>query len=288
MAFVLQSILNGILAGSIYAMFAMGLTLIYGVLNFVNFAHGELIMWGAYFLFLLMSKPIGLPFYAALVPALFLTVCLGLATDRLVFSHLRRANRLALLIAALGISYFLRNLAQFFWGAEIRTYGFEVTRGLQLFGVSLTVNQIIIILTSFASILLVNLLFFKSKTGKSMRAVADNLELARIVGIDARRAIVAAWVVASTLAGLGGILTALDTNLNPEMGLINLIKAFAATLIGGMGNMWGAMVGGLIIGLAENIGVLFISPGYKDAIAFGIMVVILLIRPAVLTGGRSD
>jgi branched-chain amino acid transport system permease protein/neutral amino acid transport system permease protein len=121
-----------------------------------------------------------------------------------------------------------------------------------------------------------------------MRALSDNLDLARISGIDTKRSILAAWVISAVLAGIGGILLALDTNLHPEMGIANLIKAFAATLIGGVGNLWGALLGGLLIGLAENIGVLFISPGYKDGIAFVIMVLILLARPYVILGERSD
>jgi branched-subunit amino acid ABC-type transport system permease component len=134
----------------------------------------------------------------------------------------------------------------------------------------------------------VYLLFFRSRLGKSMRALSDNLDLARISGIDTKRAILAAWVISAVLAAIGGILLALDTNLSPEMGIINLIKAFAATLIGGVGNLWGALLGGLLIGLAENLGVLFISPGYKDGIAFVIMVIILLARPYVIVGERSD
>jgi len=287
MEFLLQSIFNGVLAGCIYALFAMGLTLIYGVLNFVNFAHGELIMWGAYFLFLLMEEPVHLPLPVALVPALFLTVLLGMGMDRLVFKPLRRANRLTLLIAALGLSFFLRNGAQFFYGAEIRTYGFEIKRGLRFLGISITPSQIAIVLTSFVCILFLYFLFYRSRLGKSMRAISDNLELARVVGIDSKRAIRAAWVIASLLAGVGGILLALDTNLQPGMGLINLVKAFAATLLGGVGNLWGALLGGLFIGLAENLGVLIISPGYKDAIAFGIMVLMLLVRPSVLFNGRE-
>jgi branched-chain amino acid transport system permease protein/neutral amino acid transport system permease protein len=287
MEFLLQSIFNGVLAGCIYALFAMGLTLIYGVLNFVNFAHGELIMWGAYFLFFLMEEPFHLPLPVALVPALFLTVLLGMGMDRLVFKPLRQANRLTLLIAALGLSFFLRNGAQFFYGAEIRTYGFEIKRGLRFLGISITPSQMAIVLTSFVCILLLYFLFHRSRLGKSMRAVSDNLELARVVGIDSKRTIRAAWVIASLLAGVGGILLALDTNLQPGMGLINLVKAFAATLLGGVGNLWGALLGGLFIGLAENLGVLIISPGYKDAIAFGIMVLMLLVRPSVLFNGRE-
>ena len=287
MEFLLQSIFNGVLAGCIYALFAMGLTLIYGVLNFVNFAHGELIMWGAYFLFLLMEEPVHLPLPVALVPALFLTVLLGMGMDRLVFKPLRQANRLTLLIAALGLSFLLRNGAQFFFGAEIRTYGFEIKRGLRFLGISITPSQMAIVLTSFVCILFLYFLFHRSRLGKSMRAVSDNLELARVVGIDSKRTIRAAWVIASLLAGVGGILLALDTNLQPGMGLINLVKAFAATLLGGVGNLWGALLGGLFIGLAENLGVLIISPGYKDAIAFGIMVLMLLVRPSVLFNGRE-
>jgi len=288
MDFLLQSILNGILAGCIYALFAMGLTLIYGVLNFVNFAHGELIMWGAYFLYLFMEKPLSLPLTLALPPALFLTILLGMGIDQIVFRPLRHANRLTLLIAALGLSFFLRNGAQFFWGAEIRTYGFEIKRGMRFLGVSITFNQIAIILTSILCILFLYLLFHRSRMGKSMRALSDNLELARVVGIDTKRTIRIAWIIAALLAGVGGILLALDTNLQPGMGLINLVKAFAATLLGGVGNLWGAFWGGILIGLAENLGVLIISPGYKDAIAFGIMVLMLLIRPAVLFGSQES
>jgi len=288
MAFLFQSILNGILAGCIYALFAMGLTLIYGVLNFVNFSHGELIMWGAYFLYFLMEKPLGLPLCAALLPALLLTTLLGVGMDRAVFKPLRKANALTLLIAALGLSFFLRNAAQFFYGAEIRTYGFEIRRGMRFWGMSITVNQVAIILTAVVCIVFLYFLFHRSALGKSMRAVSDDLELARVVGIDSKRAILSAWVIASALAGVGGILLGLDTNLQPGMGLINLVKAFAATLLGGVGNLWGALFGGIIIGMAENLGVLIISPGYKDAIAFAIMVLMLLLRPSVLLGRGRD
>jgi branched-chain amino acid transport system permease protein/neutral amino acid transport system permease protein len=287
-SYYLQTVLNGILAGCVYALFAMGLTLIYGVLNFVNFAHGELIMWGAYFLFLFMAEPFGLPLAFAIVPALALTGCLGLAMEYSVFRPIRRANRLTLLIAAMGLSVLLRNAAQFFWGAEVRTYGFEVMQGTRFFGLYLTTQQFAIIIVTILCVAGVYLLFFKSRLGKSMRALSDNLDLARISGIDTKRAILTAWVISAVLAGIGGILLALDTNLHPEMGVTNLIKAFAATLIGGVGNLWGALLGGLLIGLAENIGVLFISPGYKDGIAFVIMVLILLVRPYVILGERSD
>jgi branched-chain amino acid transport system permease protein/neutral amino acid transport system permease protein len=273
MDYYLQTVVNGILAGCIYALFAMGLTLIYGVLNFVNFAHGELIMWGAYFLYLAMAEPIGLPLWAAVPVALLLTALRGAAAQ---------SGR------PIGLSFFLRNAAQLFFGAQVRTYGFEIRQGYRFLGVSLTPQQVAIIVISLVCIVGVYLLFFKSRMGKSMRALADNLDLARISGIRTGKVILSAWIISSLLAGVGGILLALDTNLNPEMGVVNLIKAFAATLIGGVGNLWGALIGGLIIGLAENIAVLYISPGYKDAVAFVIMVIILLARPYVVAGKRSD
>jgi len=213
MDFLSQSILNGILAGCIYALFAMGLTLIYGVLNFVNFAHGELIMIGAYFLYLFMEKPFQLPLFIALAPALLLTIAVGIGMDRFVFGPLRKASRLTLLIAALGLSFFVRNAVQLCWGAEIRTYGFEIKRGLRFLGISITPSQIAIIVTSVFCILFLYFLFYRSRLGKSMRAVSDNLELARVMGIHTKRAILFTWVIASGLAGVGGILLAIDTNL---------------------------------------------------------------------------
>ena len=287
MSFILQSIFNGLLAGCIYALFAMGLTLIYGVLNFVNFAHGELIMWGAYLLYLFMGKPFDLSLPIALIPALFFTILLGMAVDRIAFKPLRQANRLTLLIAALGLSFLLRNGAQLFWGAELRTYGFEIKRGWRVLNISITTNQIAIIVTTLICIVVVYFMLHRSRLGKSMRAVSDNLELARVSGINTKRAIQFAWILSSALACVGGILLALDTNLQPGMGLINLVKAFAATLLGGVGNLWGALLGGIIIGLAENLGVLVISTGYKDAIAFGMMVILLLLRPPVLYGTQE-
>jgi len=286
-SFLLQTILNGILAGCIYSLFAMGLTLIYGVLNFVNFAHGELIMWGAYFLYFLMEKPLSLPLSFALLPALFLTVLIGLGSDRLIFKPLRKANRLTLLITSLGLSFLLRNGAQLFWGAEIRTYGLEIKKGMRFLGVSITSNQVAIIVVSVLCIFLLYLFFYKSRMGKSMRAISDDLELARVMGIPSDRTIQWTWVIASSLAGLGGILLALDTNLHPGMGLINLVKAFAATLLGGVGNLWGALFGGMVIGLAENISIWILSPGYKDAIAFGIMVVMLLFRSSAVFSSKE-
>jgi len=278
MTLFLQSLVNGIIAGSIYSLFAVGLTLIYGVFNFINFAHGELIMLGAYFFYLFINPPFSFIIPFALILSLFFTSIAGLMINRFVYQPLKNSSHLTLLISTLGLSIFLRNFAQFIWGAQIRDYHFELKRGFLIGGISITTIQIVIILTSIIIIFLLYFLFSHTIIGKSMRAMSDSQVLSRIVGLNVKKITIYVWITASSLAAIGGILLGADTNLQPGMGLINLIKAFAATLLGGVGNIWGALWGGFIIGVAENLGIWVISPGYKDGIAFAIILVMLLFR----------
>ena len=284
MIYYLQLILNGIIAGSIYALFAVGLTMVYGVFRFINFAHGELIAWGAY-LALLFTQPLfSLPIYYAVLPALALTIAIGLAQERYVYRPLRHGNRISLLIASIGLSYLLRNAIRIIWGSDLMTYGLKPTRGLAFAGLSITATQISMMAAAVLFLGGLYFLFTRTMLGKSLRAVADNMELAVIMGINMKRVSLAVWSLASVFAGVGGILLALDTNLEPLMGLTNMIKAFAAMLLGGAGNVWGALLGGLFIGIAENVGVAFVSPGYKDFISFAIIILVLLFRPKGLFG----
>jgi branched-chain amino acid transport system permease protein len=284
MTYYLQLILNGVIAGSIYALFAVGLTMVYGVFRFINFAHGELIAWGAYLALLFTQTLLSLPIYYAFPPALALTVVIGLAQDRYVYRPLRHSNRITLLIASIGLSYLLRNGIRIIWGSDLMTYGLEPTRGIAFAGLSITPTQILMMVA--AVFFLGSLYFILTRTmlGKSLRAVADNMELAAIMGINMKRVSLTVWALASVFAGVGGILLALDTNLEPIMGLTNLIKAFAAVLLGGAGNVWGALLGGLCIGIAENLGVAFFSPGYKDLISFAVIILVLLFRPRGIFG----
>ncbi len=284
MIYYLQLILNGIIAGSIYALFAVGLTMVYGVFRFINFAHGELIAWGAYLALLFTQTLFSLPIYYAVLPALALTIAIGLAQERYVYRPLRHGNRISLLIASIGLSYLLRNAIRIIWGSDLMTYGLKPTRGLVFAGLSITGTQISMMAAAVLFLGGLYFLFTRTMLGKSLRAVADNMELAAIMGINMKRVSLAVWSLASVFAGVGGILLALDTSLEPLMGLTNMIKAFAAMLLGGAGNVWGALLGGLFIGIAENVGVAFVSPGYKDFISFAIIILVLLFRPKGLFG----
>jgi len=284
MIYYLQLILNGIIAGSIYALFAVGLTMVYGVFRFINFAHGELIAWGAYLALLFTQTLFSLPIYYAVLPALALTIAIGMAQERYVYRPLRHGNRISLLIASIGLSYLLRNAIRIIWGSDLMTYGLKPTRGLVFAGLSITGTQISMMAAAVLFLGGLYFLFTRTMLGKSLRAVADNMELAAIMGINMKRVSLAVWSLASVFAGVGGILLALDTSLEPLMGLTNMIKAFAAMLLGGAGNVWGALLGGLFIGIAENVGVAFVSPGYKDFISFAIIILVLLFRPKGLFG----
>ncbi len=284
MTYYAQLVLNGVIAGSIYALFAVGLTMVYGVFRFINFAHGELIAWGAYLVLLFMHPPISLPLYLAVLPALLATVAIGVVQDRYVYQPLIHGNRITLLIASIGVSYLLRNAIRLIWGSDLMTYGIRPVRGILFAGLSITPTQILMI--GAAAFFLRALYFLLPRTmlGKSLRAVADNMELAAIMGINMKRVSLTVWILASLFAGAGGFLLALDTNLEPTMGMTNMIKAFAAVLLGGAGNVWGALLAGLFIGIAENIGVAFFSPGYKDFISFALIFLLLILRPKGIFG----
>jgi len=282
--YYLQLLLNGVIAGSIYALFAVGLTMVYGVFRFINFAHGELIAWGAYLVLLFMHTPIFLPIYYAVLPALAGTIVISLAQDRYVYRPLRQGSRISLLIASIGLSYLLRNGIRLIWGSDLMTYGLKPARGIYFAGLSITLTQISMMAAAVFFLGSLYFLLTRSLLGKSLRAVADNIQLASIMGINMKKVSLAVWVLASVFAGVGGILLALDTNLEPMMGLTNLIKAFAAVLLGGAGNVWGALLGGLCIGIAENMGVAFFSPGYKDFISFALIILLLLFRPGGIFG----
>ncbi|MBL7226321.1 MAG: branched-chain amino acid ABC transporter permease [Desulfobacteraceae bacterium] len=284
MTYYAQLVLNGVIAGSIYALFAVGLTMVYGVFRFINFAHGELIAWGAYLVLLFMHPPISLPLYLAVLPALLATVAIGVVQDRYVYQPLIHGNRITLLIASIGVSYLLRNAIRLIWGSDLMTYGIRPVRGILFAGLSITPTQILMI---GAAVFFLSALYFlltRTMLGKSLRAVADNMELAAIMGINMKRVSLTVWILASLFAGAGGFLLALDTNLEPTMGMTNMIKAFAAVLLGGAGNVWGALLAGLFIGIAENIGVAFFSPGYKDFISFALIFLLLILRPKGIFG----
>jgi len=197
---------------------------------------------------------------------------------------LRQRSRITLLIASIGLSYLLRNALRLIWGSDLVSFGFETRRGMSFAGLIVTRTQLLMVAAALLFLAFLYMLLNFTMLGKSLRAAADNTELAEIMGIDMKKVGLSVWILSALFAGVGGILIGIDTNLEPVMGLINLLKAFAAVLLGGAGNVWGALLGGLCIGIAENLGVAFFSPGYKDAVSFALIILLLLFRPTGLFG----
>ena len=283
--YYLQLLINGIIAGGVYALFAVGLTMVYSIFRFINFAHGELIAWGAYGVLLFSSAPFNLPLWLAFIPAVLLVVILALLQNRLVFSPLKNSQPVTLLIASIGLSFFLRSALQLYFGSDLRSYEAGYYGTLVIHDILITSVQLAMFCLSVFFFIILHFLLSRTLTGRSTRAVSDSIELAGIYGISTTRVSIFVWIISAVFAASGGFLLALDTSLDPMMGLTFMIKAFAAVLLGGVGNVWGALAGGLSIGIIENIGTAFISPGYKDATAFVLIITILLFRPQGIFAG---
>ncbi len=283
---LLQIILYGIIAGCIYALIALGFAVIYRTVKFFNFAHGIVYAVGAYIAYSLIIS-LGLNPIVSFFLTVFLTGVIGVLIDRLVYRLLRKrkAPNLVFLIASFGVFIFIQNLLQLIYGAQILTIRIgPVKEGHHVFGAVITDTQILILATSVALCLGLWLFIKKTKLGKAMRAVADDPLAASIVGINPERIILAAFAIGSALAGAAGILISLETNIEPTMGMNAILKGIIASIIGGIGSIPGAMFGGLFLGIAENLGIWKISAGWKDCIAFIILIVFLLVRPGGIMG----
>ena len=287
MSLVAQLIVNGIIAGSTYALVAIGLTMVFGILHFINFSHGELVMLGAYFTLAMIS--IELPLPMAIFIAILLVVLVGLITDIMVFKPLRnhKADSLSLLIASIGVSIVLQSLAQLCWGRDIKVLDLPPAAPIEFFGASITLVQIVMIFTAAATMVLLFAFLNFTRIGTALRATSDNEEMARVVGIDNDRVIMVLWIISSAFAAIGGILIGINTNLQIGMGLLILIKALAAIIIGSVGNIRGALIGGMVIGLSENIALIALPSQYKDAVAFTIMILVLLLKPEGIFGYKE-
>jgi branched-chain amino acid transport system permease protein len=288
MSIASQLIANGIIAGGIYALVALGYTMVYGILKFINFAHGEIFMMGAYVAWTL-SILLGFNIIVATVIAMLVAALLGFVIEKIAYKPLRHAGRLAPLITAIGMSLFLQALALLIFGSQIRTFKTgTVEAGMPILGAVVTKLQLVIIGISIGLMIALHLFIKYTKIGKAMRAVADNPETASIIGIDVNKIISAVFIIGSSLAAVAGVLVALEQNLQPTMGVTIGIKAFTAAVVGGIGNIYGALLGGFLIGLAENIGIWFIPSGYKDAIAFIILIIFLLFKPSGIFGAKQE
>jgi branched-chain amino acid transport system permease protein len=261
--------------------------MVYGVLKFINFAHGDLAMVGAYITYFLIQH-VGLPIIPSIAIAIISVAALGILIEKIAYKPLRAAPRLAPLITAIAVSIFLQSAVMLLFGARTKTLSLVTTKGLMFLGAYITPIQIIIIVTSILLMILLSLYLKHAKLGKAMRATSDEMTIASVVGIEVDRVISYVFGIGSALAAVAGILIAFETNLSPTMGFFLGIKAFAAAVVGGIGSVRGAMVGGFIIGFAENFGIWYIPTGYKNSVAFVILVLVLLVKPSGIFGIKPE
>ena len=282
-----EQLINGITLGSIYAIVALGYTLVFGVLDIINMAHGEIFMFGAFVGMLLITR-FQAPLIVAFLGAILTTAAMGYLLERLALRPIRRkgASHLASLISTIGISIFLENLAHHLFGAGNNPFPTSFADIKFEWG-SLTIYLVQIIILVISLLLMVGLSTWlkKAKAGKALRATAENLETAGLLGIDTKKIITSTVVVASSMGGIAGVLVGMAFNyINNQMGLPMGLKGLAIIILGGMGSVKGAMAGGLILGLSETFVVAYGSSGYRDAIAFVAIIAILLIRPQGIFG----
>jgi len=294
-AIIIDQTINGLTIGGIYALIALGYTLVYGILFMINFAHGEIFMFGSFGGYAVLTHFVKSGFadahpvlavITAFLAAMVISSILGAILERIAYRPLRNAPRLAPLSSAIGASIFLQNVMMLIIKARMQVYPDIISEEFIDIGpVGISYFQIFII---FGSVLLmVGLYLFiqKSKTGKAMRAVAENKEAAYLMGIDVNRVILITFVIGSTLAAAAGVMVGMYyTQINHMMGFIPGIKAFTAAVLGGIGNVVGAMLGGYFLGIVEALGVLVMPAEYKDVIAFGLLVLILIFRPRGILG----
>ncbi|MEW6416871.1 MAG: branched-chain amino acid ABC transporter permease [Nitrospirota bacterium] len=291
----LQQLINGLTLGSVYALIALGYTMVYGILELINFAHGEIYMLGAYLgiIFFGFFTVTGLTYYS-LPLALLLTFLLsiifcssyGFTVEKIAYKPLRNAPRLSPLISAIGVSIFLQNYVMLTQGATDKVFpSLFSNSAIEFLSVRATYLQLFIIFAS--GILMLSLRFFvrKTKMGKAMQAVAQDKIMASLVGINIDTVISSTFIIGSGLAAVAGVMVAMYYGLvNYSIGYIAGIKAFTAAVLGGIGSIRGAMFGGILLGLVESLGASYISSEYKDAYAFAILIIILLVKPGGLFG----
>lgn len=319
MSTFLQQLINGISLGAIYSLIALGYTMVYGVLKLINFAHGDVYMVGAFMGYYLANglgargaQAIGLSadgviargllgsgtlepslVTALAVMLLAMAICavLGVIIERFAYRPVRKYSRLTALITAIGVSLLLENGGQVVFGADPKFFPeLFKKRNIDLVGgASINSADIIVLVIAFALMIGLQLVVFRTKTGRAMRAVSFNLQSAKLMGINTDRIIMFTFALGSALAAAAGVLVAMRIpRIDPLMGILVGLKAFVAAVLGGIGNIPGAMLGGLLIGITETMVVGYLSPTYKDAVAFAILILILLFRPSGLLGTAAQ
>lgn len=283
----LQHLINGISIGSVYAIIALGYTMVYGIAKMLNFAHGDVIMVGAYISFS-VTNYLGLPAIVGILIAMAVCTVLGILIEGLAYKPLRGAPSLAVLITAIGVSYFLQNAAQLLWGSAPKNFTSIVTFApVKLFDGQLTITGEVIYTIVASVVIMVALTLFtgKTRTGKAMRAVSEDRDAAMLMGINVNRTISTTFAIGSALAAVAGVLLCSTVpTLQPTTGSMPGIRAFTAAVFGGIGSIPGAMLGGVILGIIETFTKAYLSSQFSDAIVFLILILVLLVKPAGLLG----
>lgn len=295
----IQQLFNGLSLGSIYALIALGYTMIYGILRFINFAHGDVFMVGSfsgYYLAILFSFASSSGIVSILI-AIAILICsmiicsvLGFTIEKLAYKPLRSAPKLTILITAIGVSLFLEYTGQLVFGADPKSFPtlIENSPVLNLSGAVITTVPVVVLVTALILMFVLRLIVLKTKIGTAMRALSFNQTAASLMGININRVISFTFIIGSSLAAAAGVLYGLNyPSIDPLMGILPGIKAFVAAVLGGIGNIPGAAIGGMIIGLLETFVVGYVSPAYRDAIAFGILILILLFKPTGILGKKE-
>lgn len=289
----IQHLINGTSLGSIYALIALGYTMVYGILRMINFAHSDVYMVGsfaAYYVarFLGIEGKPGLASLAVLLLSSMLTCALlGMLIERFAYRPLRKSPKLNILITAIGVSLFLQYTAQLIFGADPKVFPDVMTDSVmfEVGQVPVKTFDITVLIVGIIAMLALRFLIYKTKTGKAMRAVSSNSAVASMLGINVDRIITITFIIGSSLAGVGSVLVGMKyPKIDPLMGMMIGMKAFVAAVLGGIGSLPGAILGGLIMGLSEEMVVAYFSSTYRDALAFGILIIILIFKPSGLLG----
>ena len=284
----LQQLVNGVALGSVYALIALGYTMVYGIITLINFAHGEIFMAGA-FIGLLLVSAFKVNVFVAIIGAMIFCMLMGVIIELIAYRALRKSSRLSALISAIGVSIFLSSLALMVFGADAKGFpdGAFPVQQIKVGSADISTLQILIISVSAVLMMALEFIVQKTKIGKAMRATSEDYNTSALMGINVNRVISFTFALGSALAAAGGVLVGVLFNaVSFNMGLMAGLKAFAAAVLGGIGSIPGAMLGGLLLGVSEVFGVAIGYSSYRDAIAFSILVLVLLVKPTGLLGQK--
>ena len=287
----LQTTINGLSVGSIYALAAIGLTLVYGILRLVNFAHGEYMTLGAYVAFAINVQA-GAPLWLAIIGALVVVAAFSLAMEWTIWKPMRArgAEMLQLLLLSLGLSFVMRYLIQFQWDATEKKLDIDDTQAWHPFDLSISRVQLIVMVAAGVLLTIVAVLLKRTLLGTQLRAMSDNFDLAEVSGANTSKLLAITWIVSGALTGLSGVFLGLYTLIRPDIGFITLLSVFAAVILGGIGNAYGALLGGLLLGCIQEWSTIggYIPATYKEAVGFVVLIIVLLVRPQGILGQRRS